>query len=123
MRHAYDVREAAAGTVRLVDRLAEARLVERKTGNDRRSVSLRLTEAGKRQVRSLLVGRQHALSQALGGLDDWERSTQQGTARPGAQRDRLRSPLPLVRRCGLPGRDLSDDDWLSLEQEGAWNNA
>ncbi len=63
------------GTVRLVDRLAEAKLVERKTGTDRRSVALRLTDAGKRQVKSLLVGRQHALSQALRGLDDWERST------------------------------------------------
>ena len=63
------------GTVRLIDRLAEAKLVERKTGTDRRSVALRLTEAGKRQVKSLLVGRQHALLQALRGLDDWERST------------------------------------------------
>jgi DNA-binding MarR family transcriptional regulator len=63
------------GTVRLIDRLAEARLVERKTGVDRRSVALRLTDAGRRQVKSLLVGRQHALAQALRGLDDWERST------------------------------------------------
>jgi MarR family transcriptional repressor of emrRAB len=63
------------GTVRLVDRLASAKLVERKTGTDRRSVALRLTEAGKRQVKSLLVGRRHALAQALRGLDDWERST------------------------------------------------
>src|SRR5262245_43553443 len=63
------------GTVRLVDRLSAARLVERKTGTDRRSVALRLTEAGKRQVKSLLVGRQHALAEALRGLDAWERST------------------------------------------------
>ncbi len=63
------------GTVRLIDRLAAAKLVERKTGTDRRSVALRLTDAGKRQARSLLIGRQHALAQALRGLDDWERST------------------------------------------------
>jgi DNA-binding MarR family transcriptional regulator len=69
------LRLSQPGTVRLVDRLAEAKLVERRSGSDRRSVALRLTEAGKRQVRSLLVGRQHALSQALRGLDDWERST------------------------------------------------
>jgi DNA-binding MarR family transcriptional regulator len=69
------LRLSQPGTVRLVDRLAAAKLVERKTGTDRRSVALRLTEAGKRQVRSLLVGRQHALIQALRGLDDWERST------------------------------------------------
>ena len=70
------------GTVRLIDRLAEARLVERKTGTDRRSVALRLTEAGKRQVKSLLIGRQHALVQALRGLDDWERSTRRSSRRP-----------------------------------------
>ena len=69
------LRLSQPGTVRLVDRLAEARLVERKTGSDRRSVALRLTDAGKRQVKSLLVGRQHALSEALRGLDNWERST------------------------------------------------
>jgi MarR family transcriptional regulator, negative regulator of the multidrug operon emrRAB len=69
------LRLSQPGTVRLVDRLAETKLVERKTGTDRRSVALRLTEAGKRQVRSLLVGRQHALMQALRELDDWERST------------------------------------------------
>lgn len=69
------LRLSQPGTVRLVDRLAAARLVERKTGTDRRSVALRLTEAGKRQVKSLLIGRQHALVQALRGLDDWERST------------------------------------------------
>ena len=61
------------GTVRLIDRLAAAKLVERKTGSDRRSVALRLTEAGKRQVKSLLVGRQHALVQALRDLDPGER--------------------------------------------------
>ena len=69
------LRLSQPGTVRLVDRLAEAKLVERKTGSDRRSVALRLTETGKRQVKSLLVGRQHALAEALRGLDNWERST------------------------------------------------
>ena len=61
------------GTVRLIDRLSAAKLVERKTGSDRRSVALRLTETGKRQVKSLLVGRQHALVQALRELDPGER--------------------------------------------------
>jgi hypothetical protein len=49
-------------------------VVERKTGTDRRPVALRLTDAGKRQVKSPLVGRQHALSWRFRGLDDWERS-------------------------------------------------
>lgn len=69
------LRLSQPGAVRLIDRLAAAKLVERKTGADRRAIALRLTEAGKRQVKSLLVGRQHALMRAIRGLDDWERST------------------------------------------------
>ena len=69
------LRLSQPGTVRLVDRLAEAKLVERKTGSDRRTVALRLTDAGKRQVKSLMIGRQHALLEGLRGLDNWERST------------------------------------------------
>ena len=37
------------GTVRLVDRLAEAKLVERKTGSDRRSVALQIGRASCRE--------------------------------------------------------------------------
>ena len=88
------------GTVRLVDRLAEAKLVERKTGSDRRSVALRLTDAGKRQVKSLLVGRQHALSQALRGLDDWERSTLAAIAGK-VLRGLEHSEVECDRRCRL----------------------
>jgi len=89
-----------SGTVRLVDRLAEAKLVERKTGTDRRSVALRLTDAGKRQVKSLLVGRQHALSQALRGLDDWERSTLTAIASK-VLRGLEHSEVECDRRCRL----------------------
>jgi MarR family transcriptional regulator, negative regulator of the multidrug operon emrRAB len=88
------------GTVRLVDRLAEARLVERKTGTDRRSVALRLTDAGKRQVKSLLVGRQHALTEALRGLDAWERSTLAAIADK-VLRSLERSQVECDRRCRL----------------------
>ncbi|HKP25454.1 MAG TPA: MarR family transcriptional regulator [Dongiaceae bacterium] len=88
------------GTVRLVDRLAEAKLVERKTSSDRRSVALRLTDAGKRQVKSLLVGRQHALSQALRGLDDWERSTLSAIANK-VLRGLEHSTVECDRRCRL----------------------
>jgi MarR family transcriptional regulator, negative regulator of the multidrug operon emrRAB len=88
------------GTVRLVDRLASARLVERKTGTDRRSVALRLTEAGKRQVKSLLVGRRHALTQALRGLDDWERSTLTAIASK-VLRGLEHSNVECDRRCRL----------------------
>jgi MarR family transcriptional regulator, negative regulator of the multidrug operon emrRAB len=88
------------GTVRLVDRLASAKLVERKTGTDRRSVALRLTEAGKRQVKSLLVGRRHALAQALRGLDDWERSTLTAIASK-VLRGLEHSDVECDRRCRL----------------------
>ena len=88
------------GTVRLIDRLAEGKLVERKTGTDRRSVALRLTEAGKRQVKSLLVGRQHALVQALRGLDDWERSTLTAIASK-VLSGLERSAVACDRRCRL----------------------
>ena len=42
-------------TVRLVDRLVDAGLVERRAGTDRRAVALRLTDAGGRRVRALLA--------------------------------------------------------------------
>jgi MarR family transcriptional regulator, negative regulator of the multidrug operon emrRAB len=94
------LRLSQPGTVRLVDRLAAARLVERKTGADRRAVALRLTDAGKRQVKSLLVGRQHALSQALRGLDDWERSTLSAIASK-VLRGLDHSEVECDRRCRL----------------------
>ncbi|MEZ5829969.1 MAG: MarR family transcriptional regulator [Dongiaceae bacterium] len=94
------LRLSQPGTVRLVDRLAAAKLVERKTGTDRRSVALRLTEAGHRQVKSLLVGRQHALSEALRGLDDWERSTLAAIAAK-VLRGVEHSEVECDRRCRL----------------------
>jgi MarR family transcriptional regulator, negative regulator of the multidrug operon emrRAB len=94
------LRLSQPGTVRLVDRLADAKLVERKTGSDRRSVALRLTDAGKRQVKSLLVGRQHALSEALRGLDNWERSTLSAIASK-VLRGLEHSAVECDRRCRL----------------------
>jgi DNA-binding MarR family transcriptional regulator len=96
------------GTVRLVDRLAGAKLVERKTGTDRRSVALRLTEAGRRQVRSLLVGRRHALLQALRALDDWERSTLTAIADK-VLRGLGHSEVECDRRCRLCDDDSCPD--------------
>jgi MarR family transcriptional repressor of emrRAB len=103
------------GTVRLVDRLAAARLVERKTGADRRSVALRLTEAGKRRVRSLLVGRQHALIQALRGLDDWERSTLTAIAGK-VLRGLEHSAVECDRRCRLCDDNACPDESCPMMQ-------
>jgi len=103
------LRLSQPGTVRLVDRLAEVKLVERKTGSDRRSVALRLTDAGKRQVKSLLVGRQHALSQALRSLDDWERSTLTAIASK-VLRGLEHSAVECDRRCRLCDDAACPDD-------------
>lgn len=88
------------GTVRLVDRLAAAKLVERKTGTDRRAVALRLTEAGRRQMKAVLVGRAHALTQALQSLDDHERSTLSAIAEK-VLRGLGHSEVECDRRCRL----------------------
>lgn len=97
------------GTVRLIDRLAEARLVERKTGSDRRSVALRLTEAGKRQVKSLVVGRQHALVQALRELDPGERQVLAAIADK-VLRGVNHAPVECDRRCRLCDGDACPDE-------------
>lgn len=96
------------GTVRLIDRLAAAKLVERKTGSDRRSVALRLTETGKRQVKSLLVGRQHALVQALRELDPGERQVLAAIAEK-VLRGVNHSAVECDRRCRLCDEDSCPD--------------
>jgi MarR family transcriptional regulator, negative regulator of the multidrug operon emrRAB len=103
------LRLSQPGAVRLVDRLAEAKLVERKTGSDRRSVALRLTETGKRQVKSLLIGRQHALAEALRGLDNWERSTLSAIASK-VLRGLEHSAVECDRRCRLCDDGVCPDE-------------
>jgi MarR family transcriptional repressor of emrRAB len=110
------LRLSQPGTVRLVDRLAEAKLVERKTGSDRRSVALRLTDAGKRQVKSLLVGRQHALSEALRGLDNWERSTLSAIASK-VLRGLEHSAVECDRRCRLCDDGACPDETCPMMAE------
>lgn len=97
------------GTVRLVDRLAAGKLVERKTGGDRRTVALRLTEAGRRQVKSLLVGRQHALVQALRELDPGERIALAAIADKVLQ-GLGHSEVECDRRCRLCDGDACPDE-------------
>jgi DNA-binding MarR family transcriptional regulator len=55
-------------TVRVVDRLAEDGLVERRPGPDRRSLALHLTPAGERAAHDLLRRRARALEELLGAL-------------------------------------------------------
>jgi DNA-binding MarR family transcriptional regulator len=59
----------ASGTVRLVDRLEAAGYVERGPGRDGRSVSLRLTAAGRRAAKRVSAARAGLLTNVLSGLD------------------------------------------------------
>jgi DNA-binding MarR family transcriptional regulator len=62
-----------SGTVRLVDRLQDAGYVERRPGNDGRSVSLRLTASGRRAAKRVSGARAEVLQDALSVLDPGER--------------------------------------------------
>lgn len=60
-------------TVRLVDRLVDRGLLERRSGPDRRTIALVLTQAGSRAADTILAARTSALSPLLGGLSAGER--------------------------------------------------
>jgi DNA-binding MarR family transcriptional regulator len=61
-----------SGTVRLVDRLVEAGLVERRPGHDARSLSIVLTRMGRARSRKISKARAAAVESALAGLDPRE---------------------------------------------------
>ena len=63
-----------SGTVRLVDRLAAAGLVERRVGPDARSVSLSLTPGGRRAARRVLAAREAAAEELLSALAPSDRA-------------------------------------------------
>lgn len=63
-----------SGTVRLLDCLERDGSVERKAGRDARSVALRLTTMGRRQVREILAARREVLDQALKVLSGTEQA-------------------------------------------------
>jgi DNA-binding MarR family transcriptional regulator len=64
-----------SGAVRLVDRLADAGLVTRGAGDDGRSRSVALTEAGQRLAERITAARAALLTNALDGLSPTERQT------------------------------------------------
>jgi len=63
-----------SGAVRLVDRLVEAELVERRHGADQRSVALYLTPPGRRVARQVLARRDARMQSLLALLTDDQRS-------------------------------------------------
>ena len=64
----------ASGTVRLVDRLQDARYVTRRRGRDGRSVSLRLTASGRRAAERVAAARAEVLADALSALTPSDRA-------------------------------------------------
>ena len=64
-----------SGAVRLVDRLAEAGLAERRVGADGRAVALQLTPEGRRAARRVLARREAAIEHVLAPLTIAERAT------------------------------------------------
>jgi DNA-binding MarR family transcriptional regulator len=71
LRHAVDLTHS--GGVRLVDRLVDDGLAERRPGTDARSVSLVLTARGRRLARRTTAARHDALTDVLDVLDPRER--------------------------------------------------
>jgi Transcriptional regulators len=72
LRRALDL--SHSGTVRLLDRLGEEGIVERRAGKDGRSAALFLTAAGKRVYQRILDARRQSMDEALGHLGAAERS-------------------------------------------------
>jgi DNA-binding MarR family transcriptional regulator len=64
-----------SGAVRLVDRLVQVGLVERRPGPDGRSVALVLTSTGKTAARRVLAARSAAVDSLLAGLSPTERAS------------------------------------------------
>jgi DNA-binding MarR family transcriptional regulator len=62
-----------SAAVRLVDRLEDSELVERRRGEDGRSVSVVMTAAGRRAGREILDARHRALGEVLDSLSPSER--------------------------------------------------
>ena len=101
-----------SGTVRLVDRLAAAGMVERRRGADQRSVALYLTPPGRREARAVLARREAAMHSLLALLTDDQRSVLTAVAAAllgelGAEPDAERR---LCRLCDLEscGRSRGD---------------
>src|SRR4051812_15075615 len=62
----------SSAVVRLVDRLEQEGLAERKPGPDGRRISVRLTAKGDRQARAILARRERELAGVLGALSQAE---------------------------------------------------
>jgi MarR family transcriptional regulator, negative regulator of the multidrug operon emrRAB len=64
------LRMSHSGCVRLVDKLVEEDLVERRPGKDRRTLALYLTDAGQQRKRDILRARREALNSVFDLLSE-----------------------------------------------------
>jgi DNA-binding MarR family transcriptional regulator len=64
----------SSGTVRLLDRLAEAGYIERQEGTDRRSTAVVLTDAGRAAAEDVCRARAHVLDRVTAALSPAERA-------------------------------------------------
>jgi len=69
------LRLSHSATVRLLEKLSDAGLVEVRTGTDRRSVALHLTKAGRARVSAVLRARSATLARILDVLTPAQRRT------------------------------------------------
>ena len=96
----------ASAVVRLVDRLEEEGLADRRPGPDRRRVSVRLTAKGDRRAKAILARREQELAGVLGVLSAAEqreltRLHEKLLARVARRRARRPARVPLLRRARL----------------------
>ena len=75
LRLSQALRLSHTAAVRLVDKLEQEGLVERREGKDKRSVALFLTEAGRERIRAILTDRCAALEGILSPLTPEEQAT------------------------------------------------
>ena len=107
---ARQLRLAQSSTVRLVDRLEQAGLVQRQVGTDRRTVMLSLTSEGLAKAESILIVRQNVLSRLVGMLSEEESEALHGIA------SKLLAELTVGAVSGEQNCRLCDERACDLEQ-------
>lgn len=108
------------GTVRLIDRLAESGLVERRAAvADRRAVALHLTTEGQRARADILAAREGALRSAVVALDTEEREALQHLLEK-MLRNAAREETGKMRICRLCDSEACENcPMVSTEQVAA----
>jgi DNA-binding MarR family transcriptional regulator len=93
-----------SATVRVIDRLESGGLATRAPGRDKRSLSVRLTGAGKRLARSILLERERIVANILAELSASERKLLAGIVERLLEQLAVDWPttMQICRLCNLP---------------------